>query len=336
MKVTRLTAATALLVLTLSATSLTTADATSPKKAGRTASSVINTILNGKGAPSNAIGIDGDFYIDTRSLLIFGPKSHGKWPAPQNLQGPTGPTGSDGKNGSDGRTISNASTLAGPAGPQGPQGERGLPGEAGPAGPSGPAGPTGATGPAGPSGSGGTGPTGPAGATGPAGPTGTKGETGTAGSNGATGPIGPKGETGTAGATGPSEVSVVSIADFTLATSSSYGFTSTTTGSLLANSKYKFEIFLRGTSSFASLVLGAEVLASGSTVNYSFHRSDYGYATGSARIPKVYGFLIEGTVSVGASNSVLEIKIIDGYGDTSSNPLTLSGKAYITLVGAIN
>ena len=263
MKVTRLTAVTAALVLGLTTSSLMQASATSPKKAGRTASSVVNTILNGKGAPSNAIGIDGDFYIDTRSLLIFGPKTHGKWPAPQNLQGPTGPSGNDGKNGSDGRTISNASTLAGPAGPQGPQGERGLPGEVGPAGPAGPAGPTGATGPAGPSGSGGTGPAGPAGATGPAGPAGPKGETGTAGSNGATGAIGPKGETGTAGATGPSEVSVVSIPSFTLSTSSAYGYAASSAfGTLLANKSYHFSIFLRSNASNTSYFLAPDLIAS--------------------------------------------------------------------------
>ena len=52
--------------------------------AGRSASSIPNTILNGKGAPANSVGINGDFYIDTRSLLLFGPKASGKWPAPQN------------------------------------------------------------------------------------------------------------------------------------------------------------------------------------------------------------------------------------------------------------
>ena len=129
--------------------------------AGRTPSSIPNTILNGKGSPSNSTGINGDFYIDTRSLLLFGPKKNGKWPAPQNLQGPTGAAGAsgsdgrngtDGKNGSDGKSVTNASTTSGPAGPAGPQGEKGATGPAGPTGPSGPAGPQGATGPAGPSG----------------------------------------------------------------------------------------------------------------------------------------------------------------------------------------
>ena len=106
--------------------------------AGRTAASIPNTILNGKGVPATSLGINGDFYIDTRSLLIYGPKAKGKWPLPQNLQGPigatgvTGVSGSDGKNGSDAKSgTSNANIV----GTTGPQGERGLTGAAGPAGP---------------------------------------------------------------------------------------------------------------------------------------------------------------------------------------------------------
>ena len=209
--------------------------ATKPKSAGRTSSAIPNTILNGKGAPLSTAGIDGDFYIDTRSLLIYGPKKIGKWPLPQSLQGPAGIPGVDGKNGSEGKTISNASTVAGPTGAQGEKGEKGdkgepgLPGGNGAPGPAGAKGETGATGPqgaTGPSGGGGgtTGPAGPTGATGakgdtgatgaagaqgPIGLTGAKGETGTAGSNGATGATGSAGAvgaTGATGATGPSNV----------------------------------------------------------------------------------------------------------------------------------
>jgi hypothetical protein len=175
--------------------------------AGRSATSIPNTILNGKGAPTLSVGINGDFYIDTRSLLIYGPKKSGKWPTPKNLQGPTGATGingvdgkngNDGKNGSDGKTVANASTTSGPTGPVGPQGEKGATGAAGPAGPTGPQGATGATGAAGSSGSGSgtpgpqgaTGATGPAGATGATGPAGAAGATGSAGATGATGPAG--------------------------------------------------------------------------------------------------------------------------------------------------
>lgn len=48
------------------------------------------TILNGTGAPSNGLGADGDFYIDTSTYNIYGPKASGIWPAPQSLIGPPG------------------------------------------------------------------------------------------------------------------------------------------------------------------------------------------------------------------------------------------------------
>jgi len=176
--------------------------ATKPKSAGRTSNSISNTILNGKGAPLSTWGINGDFYIDTRSLLIYGPKKSNKWPLPQSLQGPVGAAGSDGKNGSEGKAISNASTVAGPTGSQGDKGEKGDKGEAGLAGGNGLPGAagltglTGATGATGPSGGGGGGTPGATGATG------TQGATGATGTQGATGAIGAKGETGTAGSSG--------------------------------------------------------------------------------------------------------------------------------------
>ena len=207
-----------LLVLTI-ATSLSAPSsyaATKPKAAGRSSTTVINTILNGKGAPSNTLGINGDFYIDTRSLLISGPKVNGKWPTGRSLQGANGVNGIDGKNGAAAKNVTTASNVAGPAGPQGERGDKGIDGSAGAngsAGIDGLPGATGAQGPSGPAGSGATGAQGPSGATGPAGSgatgaqglvgaTGARGETGTVGTIGA---AGARGETGTVG---PSEVSV--------------------------------------------------------------------------------------------------------------------------------
>jgi hypothetical protein len=190
--------------------------ATKPKAAGRSSTTVINTILNGKGAPSNTLGINGDFYIDTRSLLISGPKVNGKWPTGRSLQGANGVNGIDGKNGAAAKNVTTASNVAGPAGPQGERGDKGIDGSAGAngsAGIDGLPGATGAQGPSGPAGSGATGAQGPSGATGPAGSgatgaqglvgaTGARGETGTVGTIGA---AGARGETGTVG---PSEVTV--------------------------------------------------------------------------------------------------------------------------------
>ena len=44
-----------------------------PKKVGRSSDkSVANTILSGKGVPSPSLGINGDFYIDTKNLVFYG------------------------------------------------------------------------------------------------------------------------------------------------------------------------------------------------------------------------------------------------------------------------
>jgi hypothetical protein len=207
--------------------------------AGRTAASIPNTILNGKGAPLNSLGINGDFYIDTRSLLIYGPKVKSKWPTAQNLQGPVGAagaagvSGSDGKNGADGK-VTNASSAAGPAGPAGPQG---APGSAGPAGP---AGATGAAG-SGTGTPGATGATGASGAAGSVGPTGPAGSTGATGSSGATGPAGvSNGITGATGA-GP----YANQGTFTVSNQTTYPFTfsNTSTFNLSNAGIYNVSIF---------------------------------------------------------------------------------------------
>jgi hypothetical protein len=173
--------------------------ATKPKAAGRSSTAVINTVLNGKGAPSNTLGINGDFYIDTRSLLISGPKKSGKWPVARSLQGSNGTNGTDGRNGNDAKNVATASSVAGPAGPQGERGEKGIDGIAGSSGAAGVAGASGSTGPAGA-----TGPAG-SGSTGAQGPSGSNGTNGTNGGAGGTGLTGARGETGTVG---PSEVTV--------------------------------------------------------------------------------------------------------------------------------
>ena len=213
---------------------MASADAVSkPKAAGRTAASIPNTILSGVGAPSSAVGIDGDFYIDTKNLNIYGPKMKKKWPKAVSLKGSNGSNGTDGKSGNDGKTITNASTVAGPSGVQGfpglpgtqgdigPKGEQGLRGEVGatgtqgivgPIGVQGPIGLTGVTGSQGPAGSGSQGAPGATGATGAQGPiglTGVTGSQGPAGSGsqglpGATGATGAQGPGGATGSQGPS------------------------------------------------------------------------------------------------------------------------------------
>ena len=279
--------------------------------AGRSTTTPVNTILNGKGAPKSSLGIDGDFYIDIRSLLIYGPKKKGKWPTPQNLQGPTGASGSDGRNGQDGKSAStsNVNSVTGPQGAQGavgPQGEKGEKGDAGLPGAPGPAGLPGAPGPAGAN-----------------------------GSNGAPGPQGSAGATGASGAVGPSEVAVVDIPSWSLSSATPFSFSiSEAIGELRVGSSYKFDLFIYGTSVLNNLVLGMDVVSPNAGLIFSVIRSDARYATYNATSFK-YSFLISGTITNIQGQTGISVRAIDAYGETGGGALTMTGKAYITLVGAI-
>ncbi len=115
--------------------------------AGGDLSQSAGQLLTGGFQPTISIGSDGDFFLNSATGQLFGPKSNGVWPTSSlSLVGATGP--------------------AGPAGATGPTGSQGA---TGPAGTPGPAGATGATGPAGA--------TGAAGAPGANGTNGTNGNT---------------------------------------------------------------------------------------------------------------------------------------------------------------
>jgi hypothetical protein len=131
------------------------------------------TVANGTTDPATSTGVDGDFYINTATNTLFGPKASGTWPTGVSLVGPTGATGPTGPTGAQGIQ-----------GPQGIQGLTGATGAAGAQGIQGVAGATGATG-----------------ATGPIGAAGGQGIQGLPGAQGATGPQGPTGATGANGKT---------------------------------------------------------------------------------------------------------------------------------------
>jgi hypothetical protein len=204
-----------------------TKSVTKLKSAGRTANSIPNTILNGITAPTKSIGINGDFYIDTKNLNIYGPKKNNAWPLPISLRGTAGTAGTDGKTGtpgvagSDGKTITNTSTVAGTAGATGSTGATGL---AGAAGSNGAAGETGAAG--------------ASGSAGPAGPPGPAGSTGATGAPGAS------------GSPGISGVTSVSLGTFsfinTLSGTADPSAQSNNFGSLLPGKKYSMHINISG------------------------------------------------------------------------------------------
>ena len=146
------------------------------KQAGRSSTSIPNTILSGNGIPAKTIGIDGDFYIDIKNVNLYGPKTKGAWKLATTL-----------------RAVDVKELVAPVAGSDGVKGNTGEQGLAGAKGADGAKGATGATGATGSSGS--------MGATGSAG---VKGDIGLSGSAGATGPAGAKGETGLSGSAGTS------------------------------------------------------------------------------------------------------------------------------------
>ncbi|MDY0049711.1 MAG: tail fiber protein [Halothiobacillaceae bacterium] len=136
-------------------------------------------VLSGNVDPQATDGREGDFYLNTLTSTLFGPKLSGNWGVGVPLIGPQGAQGN-----------------------QGPQGATGLTGPAGPQGAAGIAGPQGATGATGPQGA--TGPAGATGATGATGSPGAQGPAGAQGIQGTTGPVGPAGPQGPQGASGDS------------------------------------------------------------------------------------------------------------------------------------
>jgi hypothetical protein len=71
-------------------------------------------ILRGTGVPAASLGIVGDYYLDTSTGILYGPKTENGWESSVDLtgdQGPAGPGGATGPGGPPGPT--------GPAGPTG-------------------------------------------------------------------------------------------------------------------------------------------------------------------------------------------------------------------------
>ncbi len=306
---TRIAIATALVLALTTIQSPIASSATRPKAAGRTTASVANTILNGKGAPSSTKGIDGDFYIDTKNLTLYGPKTNGRWSSPQSLQGPQGESGTDGKNGSDGKATvsSSGGGSIGPAGPAGPQGETG---------------PAGPQGPAGSSGSGG-------------------GSQGPAGADGATGPAGPKGETGTAGSIGPSRISTGSLTYADI----SGGIGSSTYSSITgfkAGKSYVVRLLINSytpsKATDSSMPLGFNVSATGGSpviwTTYSvFKGNTFRTGAGSSRFE--YSVVAEVTLDGSSTTDFgIDVYVIAGL-STVTDLLKVQGAYTATLVGSI-
>ena len=296
-------------------TMLITAIATSETyAAGRTAKSIANTVLSGAGVPAKSLGIDGDFYIDTKSMNMYGPKKNNSWPLPVSMRGPQGPTGaagSDGKNGTSGAVSAGTAGAAGPQGPAGPAGPKGETGATGPQGPAGPAGSnTGTTGPAGP-----------------------KGDTG------ATGAQGPKGDTGAAGAVNINYGALTfgSLINGVAGSSA----VSTQFGTFVAGRSYVVDVLIYATNADVppySLKVAFAATSGSPTIATKYIVADgYSYRSSASKTEySIYAKVIIDGSSV-ANNFGLTATVTCGEPtSTNSAKLTVNGDYVAHVVGSIN
>jgi hypothetical protein len=277
---------------------------TTVQAAGRTSTTVANTILSGTGVPSAKLGLNGDFYFDLKSMNFYGPKKNNRWPLPISLKGATGPVGPSGVDGKNGST---ASTTAGTAGA------------------------TGSTGPAG-----------TAGSTGPAGSTGGVGAAGGIGLTGPAGATGPTGATGASGASVPVTISTGNIVFASLingipgTSSNSNAF-----GSFLAGKIYLVDVLIYATNLDAipyPLKIAFTSSAGSPTISATYLVS-YGssYRTSSARPENsIIAKVLVNASSVDATSSLITTVTCGAQTGSSSQKLTVTGDFYIQEIGAIN
>jgi hypothetical protein len=316
------------------------------------------TILSGKTPPYSAIGKNGDFYIDVKNLMFYGPKKNGTWPLGVSMKGTNGSDGNNGTNGSDGKNgVDGKDGKNGIDGAIGKTGATGLTGATGPAGATGPTGATGLTGATGAKGetgaTGAVGATGPAGAKGETGATGAQGlqgiqgiqgETGPAGATGATGAQGPQGVTGATGATGaagPSETfsNTITFSGNLAGTSPiDSGIIATLSGS----KSYHFEFAITGKTFADPGYFGLEIITSDANVNWDYTVSKsakYDLATaGLTQAPAIgYVFTAIGVITTGANGSTVVVRISDpnGYTGQAGMAMSLKGRSLIVLTESI-
>ena len=275
-----------------------TKSVTKLKSAGRTANSIPNTILNGVKAPIKSIGINGDFYIDTKNLNIYGPKKNNAWPLPISLRGAAGTdgkTGTPGVAGTDGKTITNTS-----------------------------------------SGSGATGATGATGSIGATGATGSAGASGSAGPAGPPGPAGSTGATGAAGASGSLGVIVSDLTPWTISTATPGTGTIVSALPLLAaNKKYLFTIMINATRGrYPGEIKGTIALNSGLDGLRSSSITSY-LTTNAAGTVQTSAIMFHGTISVGVDVDSIKLTVLDVMGHSVTDPISFTGVTWLTEVGSI-
>ena len=323
-------------------------DKTSNKAAGPSPTTVVNTILSGSGVPAKTLGINGDFYIDTKNLNLYGPKTKGVWKVSTSLRSRDvpvvanviGESGAMGQTGAKGATGDKGAT--GASGPQGAQGIQGLAGVTGATGATGLTGAAGLTGSAGIPGVAGakgeTGTQGIQGLKGDAGAQGTQGIQGTKGDTGSQGIQGAKGETGTTGSQGDAGVSVSKFATVPLTTLAT-GADGSTSSSIFftadSNGNYTFEVLISGVVGIQNLMkLYAEIVIGNMAIGNQFTVASDAMSGVNGLSGRQYGFRIIGSaanVTSGTSFSV-RVGIVNAVDSININ---FTGKALVNKVGSI-
>ena len=285
------------LVLVLAPTAIA-APNLSIKAAGRTGTTIVNTILSGSGIPSKNIGINGDFYIDTKNANLYGPKTNGVWKLTTSLR----PLPTKAKSTAPGATGTTGA--AGTAGAAGVIGPRGLPGA-----------------------------TGEKGATGTAGLPGIAGANGLPGAAGAPGTAGAPGAAGT---NGISNSYFVDIGNWSLKSTDTLGRSNSSVFGNLSVGSFTFEIMIDGTFSPNTneiVSIGMQLTSTGGSLEYRAFASD-SKANINGVSGRHVGFIIIGRIICTGLTS-LQLTSIHGSGLSSSDSLNFSGRALINQVGAI-
>jgi hypothetical protein len=271
------------------------------KAAGRTGITEVNTILSGSGIPAKNLGINGDFYIDTKNANLYGPKINGVWKLTTSLR-PLPTKASPTVSGAAGSTGATGTT-----GAAGLIGHRGLPGTIG-----------------------------EKGATGAAGTNGLPGAAGTNGLPGSAGTPGTPGTTGAPGANGISSSYFVDIGNWSLMTAEVLGHSDSSPFGNLSAGSYTFEILIDGTftpNAIDLMTIGMQLTSSGGSLDYRTFASDSNALINGVSNRHI-GFLIIGRI-ICTGLTTLKLTSTDANGSTSADALNFSGRALINKVGAI-
>jgi len=305
------------------------AEKTSLKTAGPSSATAVNTILSGSSTPSKTLGINGDFYIDTKNLNLYGPKTKGVWKLTTSLK-PKEPA--------------IAAIVTGDTGPTGPRGDTGAQGEKGDKGVTGDKGAQGALGTQGLTGNtGAVGATGFSGATGLAGATGAVGSTGTPGVAGAKGDAGTQGIQGltglTAGAPGDAGISVAKFATVPLATlaiTTAGNSTSQTFFTADSAGNYTFEVIVAGVANFSdTFKLNAEIVIGNSAITNQFAIASDAMSYANGISGRQYGFTVIGAVANVSAGAIFAIRITNQVAVSGGTSINFMGRALINKVGSI-